>query len=239
MKLRRLAWGMALTLIGAGAAWGDETPQKPPCGLGQEQGHGHGHAEGRHGNPANLPGYIASQEEPSRDEWQKPDEVLRALALAPGQVACDIGSGPGYFTRRLARSVGEGGRVFAVDVETAMLAALRERLERDGLRNVTPVLAAPADPALPDGTCDLVLIVDTYHHFPDAPAYLRGLKRLLRPGGRVVNIDFHKRPTPHGPPLEHRVSREDFIEQARAGGYDVAGEQDFLPYQYFVVLRPR
>lgn len=233
MRLRTTALWMACVL--AGPAWGDEGPKPPPCGLG----HAHAHGEGRHGNPADLTGYIASQEDEARAEWQKPDEVLRALDLAPGQAACDIGAGPGYFTRRLARLLGERGRVFAVDVETAMLAALRERLEKDGLRNVTPVLAAPADPGLPDAACDLVLIVDTYHHFPDAPAYLRGLKRLLKAGGRVVNIDFHKRPTPHGPPLEHRVSREDFIDQARAAGYDVAAEHGFLPYQYFVVLRAR
>jgi ubiquinone/menaquinone biosynthesis C-methylase UbiE len=230
MMLRKLPLGLAVALSLAVGA--DEKPAPPAA-------HGHGHGEGRHGNPADLSGYIQSQEEPSRDEWQKPDAVVQALALAPGQSACDIGAGPGYFTLRLARAVGRQGHVFAVDVEPAMLAALRERLDRAGLRQVTPVLAAPDDPALPDAACDLVLIVDTYHHFPDPPAYLRGLRRLLRPGGRVVNIDFHKRPTPHGPRLEHRVSREDFVAQARQAGYDVAGEHDFLPYQYFVVLRPR
>ncbi len=204
------------------------------------QGHEHGQAAGgHHGNPADLSGYIKSQEEPGRAAWQKPDEVLRALALEPGQTACDIGAGPGYFSLRLARVLGERGHVFAVDVEPAMLEALRQRLRDAGARNVTPVLAQPDDALLPDGTCDLVLIVDTYHHFPDPPAYLRGLLRLLRPGGRVVNIDFHKRETPHGPPVARRVSREDFLEQAGLAGYVLAQEHDFLPYQYFVVLRPR
>jgi ubiquinone/menaquinone biosynthesis C-methylase UbiE len=120
-----------------------------------------------------------------------------------------------------------------------MLAALRERLESSGLRNVTPVLALGDDPLLPDGACDLVLIVDTYHHFDDGVAYLRRLKRALRPGGRVANIDFHKRETPHGPPVARRISRAAFLDAAASAGYAPAQEHDFLPYQYFLSLRPR
>jgi SAM-dependent methyltransferase len=203
--------------------------------------HGHPpHGErGRYGNPADLDAYIERLADPARDAWQKPDEVVAALKLRPGQTACDVGAGPGYFTLRLARAVGPSGRVYAVDVEPKILDALRERLAGSGLRNVTPVLALAEDPLIPPGACDVVMVVDTYHHFPDREVYLRRLARTLRSGGRIVNIDYHKRETPVGPPLDHRLSREVFLAEARSAGLAVVEEPAFLPYQYFVVLRPR
>jgi predicted methyltransferase len=116
---------------------------------------------GQHGNPEDLGSYVARMEDPSRAEWQKPDQVLRALGLNAGQVVCDVGAGPGYFTLPVARAVGETGRVYAVDVEPRMLVALRKRVRESGLRNVTPVLALDDDSLLPPAACDLILIVDT------------------------------------------------------------------------------
>ena len=198
--------------------------------------HGAG-AHGQHGNPADLDGYIARMEEPERAQWQKPDEVVAALQLKAGQVACDIGAGPGYFSLRLARAVGEAGHVFAVDVEPRILEALRKRIQSSKAKNISPVLSLPEDPLLPRNACDLILIVDTYHHFPDGPAYLRSLSRSLRPAGQLVNIDFHKRDLPVGPPVDHKVSREAFLRDAQAASLELVAEQQFLPYQYFLILR--
>ncbi|MFL5273021.1 MAG: class I SAM-dependent methyltransferase [Anaeromyxobacteraceae bacterium] len=197
------------------------------------------HRHENHGNPDDLDAYIRLMEEPGRADWQRPDEVVRALGLEPGATVADVGAGPGYFTLRLARAVGAAGQVFAVDVVPEMVAALRERIDRAGIGNVTPVLARGGDPLLPAASCDVVLVVDTFHHFPDGPGYLRTLARKLRPGGRLVNVDFHKRETPVGPPVEHRVSREEFLEAAHAADLDVVEEKDFLPYQYFLALAPR
>jgi SAM-dependent methyltransferase len=193
-------------------------------------------ADGQYGNPSDLDDYIAELSSPARDAWQKPDQVVSALRLARGQTACDIGSGPGYFTLRLARAVGPRGFVYAIDVEARMLQALRDGLEKAGARNVAPVLAVSDDPLLPPGVCDLVLVVDTYHHFPDRVSYLARLRRSLKPKGRLVNIDYHKRPTPTGPPIDHRVAREAFLTEAKAAGLTLVGEQTFLPYQYFLIL---
>src|SRR5712692_3888806 len=199
----------------------------------------HGHSgHGKHGNPDDLDSYIAKMEAPDRDAWQKPAEVIRALNMKSGQVICDIGAGPGYFALPLGRAVGEAGAVFAVDVELRMLEGLRDRIAKSGLRNVTPVLSLPDDPLLPLGACDLVLIVDTFHHFPDQPAYLRRLARSLRKGGRLANIDFHKKELPVGPPVKHKVSRDEFVAKAAAAGLTVTAEHTFLPYQYFLVLEP-
>jgi len=195
-------------------------------------------AEGRdrYRNPKDLEGYIAAQEAPERAAWQKPDQVLDALAIRPGQVVCDIGTGPGYFALRAAKRVGEKGRVFAVDVEPKILDALRARIEKTGVRNVTPVLAVAADPLLPPGSCDLVLIVDAYHHFPDRPNYLGRLAALLRPGGRLADVDWHKATTGFGPAPEHRIAREDVLADAAKAGLRLVAEPKFLPYQYFLVL---
>jgi ubiquinone/menaquinone biosynthesis C-methylase UbiE len=193
--------------------------------------------EGRYGNPADLEGYISGMEDPSRDAWQQPDRVVQVLGLQPGQTACDIGSGPGYFTLRLVKEVGPTGHVYAVDVEPRVLEVLRERVGRPMGKNVTPVLALADDPMLPEGLCDVILIVDTYHHFPDGPSYLARLARSLKKGGRIANVDFQKRETPVGPAVEHRVAREDFLRDARRADLGVVSEYYFLPYQYFLILK--
>jgi SAM-dependent methyltransferase len=229
MILRAL---LAVLLVGASAAGADGGHPGPG-----QAAPGHGLHGGGHGNPSDLGAYARALTDPARDAWQKPDAVVGALGLRHASVACDVGSGPGYFTLRLARAVGAEGRVFAVDVEPDLLAALRDRLEASGVSNVTPVLSIPSDPLLPAGACDAVLVVNTYHHFPDGPAYLRRLAAALAPGGRIVNVDFEKRPTPVGPPVGHRVSREAFLADAAAAGLEVVAEPRLLEHQYVVVLR--
>ena len=154
---------------------------------------------------ADLAGYIASLEEPGRAEWQKPDEVIRALKLGPGEILCDVGSGPGYFALRAARLLDVSGWVYAEDVEASMIDALRDRVSQARLSNVTPILGLPDDPLLPKAACDVILVVNTYHLFPNGPAFLRRLAKSLKPFGRLANIDFHKRETPQGPVLARRA----------------------------------
>jgi predicted methyltransferase len=190
----------------------------------------------RHADPT---AYVASLDDPARDAWQKPDEVLKALALEPGEAVADIGAGSGYFTARLARAVGETGRVYAVDVSPEMVRHLNRRLRDAGVRNVSSVLADPDDPLLPDASVDRVVIVDTWHHIEDQPRYLGLLKRALRPGGQVVHIDFQKRDLPVGPPAGMKIAREDLVKQMEAAGFRLAAEHGFLPYQYFLVFEGR
>ena len=186
-----------------------------------------------------LAAFVRRQMDPARARWQKPGAVVRALGLRRGQVVAEIGAGPGYFTPRLARAVGPRGHVYAVDPEPAVLQVLRRNLARARVSNVTPVLSRPDDPLLPASRCDLALIVNSYHHFPDGPALLRRIARALGRDGRIVNIDFDKRETPVGPPVENRVAREDFLRDARRAGLALMAEHRFLPYQYFLVLGPR
>ncbi len=199
--------------------------------------HHHEHGDrGQHGNPKDLPSYIAKMEDPARAEWQKPDEVLEALKLGPEDVVGEIGPGPGFFTLRLARRV---RHVYAVDAEAYLLSVLRDRLAAAKARNVTPVLAMPDHPMLPEGSCDLALMVDTFHHFPDRAAYLRELSAALKPGGRIALIDYHQRELPVGPRPEAKVAREDALLACEQAGLELVDEPSFLPYQYFLVLSPR
>ena len=151
----------------------------------------------RHDDPQ---AYVASLEDPARDAYQKPDEVMKALALRPGEVVADVGAGSGYFTVRFAKAVGEPGRVYAVDVSPDMIRFLNRRVRDAGLRNVVSVLADPDDPLLPDGSVDRFVIVDTWHHVESRAKYVGLMKRMLKPGGQVVHIDFQKRELPIGPP---------------------------------------
>jgi ubiquinone/menaquinone biosynthesis C-methylase UbiE len=194
-------------------------------------GHGHDH----YGNPADLQDYLQRLEGKERAGWQKPDEVVAALALRPFDTACEIGAGPGYFALRLARAA---GHVFAVEVHPRMLEILRERIAAARVSNVTPVLGLQGDPLLPPASCDLALIVNTFHHFPDGVDYLRRVARTLKPGGRVVNVDFQERELPVGPPPEQKLSREAFLHIAGEAGLRLESEHTFLPWQYFLVLKP-
>ena len=173
-------------------------------------------------------------DDPARDEWQKPHQVIQALNLAPNSVVADIGSGTGYFSIRLAHFVPKG-RVFGVDTEPDMVKYLAERAKRDGLTNVTAVAGRPDDPRLP-AKVDLVLMVDVFHHVARRVEYFRRLQNSLKAGGRVAIIDYKKN-SPMGPPASERIAPNGVKAELRAAGYALVKEHDFLPNQYFLVFR--
>ncbi|HTP49358.1 MAG TPA: class I SAM-dependent methyltransferase [Anaeromyxobacteraceae bacterium] len=199
---------------------------------------GRGGPHDRHGNPHDLARYLSRLEGEDRAEWQEPERVLAALRLRRGATVCDVGAGPGYFALRMARQVGPGGVVYAIDVEPRMIETLRERMREAGVGNVRPLLATASRPGLPPRPCDLILVVNTFHHFPAGVRYLARLAARLGPGGRIVNIDFHKREMPVGPPVAHKVDRVDFLAAAAEAGLRLAREHRFLRHQYFLELEP-
>jgi arsenite methyltransferase len=181
--------------------------------------------------------YIAMLDDPARDDYQKPHEVITALNLKPGEVIADIGAGSGYFTFRLARHVGNTGRVYAVDVSPDMIVHLNRRIRDLQLKNVVTILAAPDDPLLADASVDRFFICDTWHHIGDHPRYLTLLKKMLKADGQVVMIDFRKTETPVGPPLEMRIDRDDLLREMETNGFRLTAEHTFLPHQYFLVFK--
>ena len=185
----------------------------------------------------NSKAYIAHLDAPMREAYQKPEEVVKALDIREGEVIADIGAGSGYFTFRLAHAVGETGRVYAVDVSPDMILHLNRRIRELNSRNVVTILCAPDDPLLADASVDRVFICDTWHHINGHAHYLGLLKRMLKPGGQVIMIDFKKAKTPVGPPMEIRIARDDLVREMEANGFQLAAEHTFLEYQYFLVFK--
>jgi arsenite methyltransferase len=189
-----------------------------------------------HGLHQDSKAYIAFLEDPQRDAYQKPQEVVAALDLKEGEVIADIGAGSGYFSLRFAHHVGERGRVYAVDINPDMIRYLNRRIRDLNLRNVVTILAEPDDPLLPDASIDLFFLCDTWHHIERQTDYLALMKRMLRQGGSVAMVDFQKRPLPIGPPIEMKIAREDLLRQMESNGFRLVREHTFLPYQYFLVF---
>jgi cyclopropane fatty-acyl-phospholipid synthase-like methyltransferase len=178
--------------------------------------------------------YAKTFDDPARDAWQMPDRVIAGLDLEPGQVVADIGAGTGYFTTRLAKSAA-APRVFAVDIEATMVAHVRARAAREGLRNVVAVQASADRTNLPEPV-DVALVVDTYHHIPNRVAYFTALKALLKPGGRLAIVDF-KKDSPDGPPVEFRFTPGQITAELRTAGFALQVQHDFLPRQMFLIYR--
>jgi len=173
-------------------------------------------------------------DDPERDTWQKPHQVIHALMLSPDAVVADLGAGTGYFAARLANMLPRG-TVYAVDVEPAMVKYLGERAKREGLKNLRPVTATPEDARLP-AKADLILLVDVYHHVEHRERYFRKLAASLKPGGRLAVIDF-RLDSPDGPPKASRIAPERVKAELAKAGYVVHEEHAFLPRQYFLVFR--
>ena len=194
--------------------------------------------KGHEHHPMPIDQYIDRLEDPKRDDWQKPEAVLKALNIREGQMIADIGAGSGYFTLRLARAVGEKGRVFAVDVEEGMVTHLQQRLAKENVKNVHAMRVPPHDPLLIDGSLDLAFVCDVYHHIEERDGYLRKLRKALKPDGRIVIIDFYQKETPVGPPMSMRLSEETVQKELLAAGLKVTEKLTFLPYQYILIAQP-
>ena len=178
-------------------------------------------------------------DDPGRDSWQRPRELVAALELRPGMRVADLGAGTGYFSRYLSAAVGPEGTVFAVDTEPNLVVHLRARAEREQTENVVPILASADEPRLPADSTDVVLIVDTYHHIDDRRGYVRRLQRVLRKRGRVAVVDWQKQALPVGPPPDHNLAREQVVDEMTAAGYRLVAEPAILPYQYVLIFQVR
>ena len=172
-------------------------------------------------------------DDPKRDAWQKPHEVIAALRLAPETTVADIGAGTGYFAVRLAHFVPKG-RVYAVDTEPDMVKFLAARATKEGLANLIALAGSTTDPRLPVKV-DLALLVDVYHHIEGRQAYFSRLRESLAPGGRVAIIDFNQTAR-SGPPKAERVAPEKVKSEMAAAGFSVTEEFGFLPDQFFIVF---
>lgn len=209
----------------------------PPHGSHDHPG-AHAHAHDGHHAFTDADAWTGVFDDPSRDAWQRPDEVVRALDLAPTMVVADIGAGTGYFAVRLARAVPQGA-VIATDIEPDMVRFLGERARREGLENLRATLApAQGTSGLAAASVDRVLVVNVWHHLHDRVDFARDLAAALRPGGKIFVVDFSLT-AERGPPARMRLAPEALVAELDAAGLSATVSPIALPDQYIVEARRR
>lgn len=175
----------------------------------------------------------------SREVYAQRDKIVAACKLTPGMVVADVGAGTGLFTRLLAKEVGPTGQVYAVDIAPKFLEHVQKTSRAAGLRNVTPVLCSPDAVDLPPASADLAFVCDTYHHFEFPHRTLESLRRAIKPGGRLVVIDFVRIPGKSTDwILNHvRAGQEVVEKEIAAAGFEKTGEvKGLLAENYMVVF---
>ena len=175
-------------------------------------------------------------ERPERLEEEAPDSALDVLAIPKGASVADVGAGSGYMTVRLAEAVGAQGRVYANDIQPQMLEMLRRRLERAKIQNVTLVQGELDDPKLPAASVDLVLMVDVYHELSQPQSMLRRVRDALKPGGRLVLLEYRKEDPSIPIRLEHKMTVRDAKLEVEAEGFTLGRVDESLPRQHILIF---
>jgi SAM-dependent methyltransferase len=175
-------------------------------------------------------------ERSERELEEEPDKALDALGPLTGLTVADVGAGAGYFTVRLAARVGAKGRVYANDLQPEMLKMLAARVARETIRNVTLVHGAIDDPKLPASSVDLVLMVDVYHEFSEPQKMLSAIRTALRPGGRLVLLEYRKEDPAVPIRLEHKMSIAEAKMELEAEGFTLAKVDARLPRQHILIF---
>ena len=180
--------------------------------------------------------YVGKFEVESREVYAKRKEIVAACGIKPGLAVADVGAGTGLFTRLFVREVGPRGKVYAVDIAPKFVEYVEKTCKEAGLRNVQGVVCTPTSAKLPDNSVDLVFICDTYHHFEFPQRTLASLHRALRPGGRLVLVDFQRIPGKSSEwVLGHvRAGQEVFTREIEEAGFKIVGEEKFLEENYLV-----
>jgi SAM-dependent methyltransferase len=168
----------------------------------------------------------------SREAEESASKLLPALSIEEGSNVCDFGCGNGFHTLELARLVGPRGHVYAVDVQPEMLVLLEQRVNGTGLENIEPILGEYVDPKLPPASCDMVLMVDVYHELGYPEEILAGVKRALRPGGRLVLVEYRSEDPLVPIKPEHKMSKAQAERELAANGFRLIDSFDELPWQH-------
>ena len=181
-------------------------------------------------------GDLSVFESTGRDERLQVNRVMDILGITPGKTVADIGAGSGWFTVRAAKRVGEGGTVYAVDINSEATRYIDQRVQKEHLPNVKTILSKPDDPQLPPAAIDAVLLLKTYHEVAQPVTLMRNLRASLRPGAKVGVIDRNGNGENHG------VSKDVIIREAAQAGYRLQEQYDFVKpdkVDYFLIFTPK
>ncbi|HLY15993.1 MAG TPA: methyltransferase domain-containing protein [Bryobacteraceae bacterium] len=177
---------------------------------------------------------------PGRDATERPQELTEAMGIKPGMTVADIGTGVGYMLPYLSRAVGPSGHVVAEDIFDDFLDAARKHAADEKLDNVRFVKGSEADPALEAGAVDVILALDSYHHYNYPDKMLAGFRRALRNGGRLIVVEYYKRPNamPGGDAVKHiRLDEPDLVREVESNGFHKVSEHEHIKdSQYMVVF---
>ncbi len=174
-----------------------------------------------------------------REREEQPSRAIQLMGIEAGMVVADIGAGSGYFTERVARIVGSKGHVYATDIQRGMLSLLQQRIAREGLQNVTPVLSEPSNPRLPANSIDLAFMVDVYHELGEPQVVLGHLRAALRPAGRLILIEY-KGEDPSIPILpSHKMTVAQAKAELESDGFVLTSANSSLPRQHVLIFRKR
>ena len=175
----------------------------------------------------------------TREKEERVSVLMEALGVEAGQTVCDLGCGNGYHALRLAERVGASGKILAVDIQQPMLDMLEERSAEAGLDNIELILGDTADPKIPDGSCDLILLVDVYHEFSDPETMLAKMRRALKPDGRIALVEFRSEDPDVPIKKLHKMSKAQILKEYLPAGYRLAGQFDELPWQHLMFFSRR
>jgi 2-polyprenyl-3-methyl-5-hydroxy-6-metoxy-1,4-benzoquinol methylase len=228
--------GLLLSLLAesAGTAWADDAPAHMPgvdCPVAKQA------VLAADLRPfKDVEKYVAFLERPDRAKWQRPDAVVAAMGLAGDETVVDVGAGSGYFSFRFARALPHG-KVVAMDIQPEMVRHIHHKAMTNKVPNLEAVLGKPDDPAIPDGA-NVIFVCDVLHHVPGPAAWLGKLAAEMKPGARLVLIEFKEGKLPQGPPEKLKLPRAKLLALATSAGLVLHSENPkLLPYQTFLVFQ--
>ena len=223
INVRVATWAGLLTFVSL-AGFGQRTPAKHPV-------------SGRVIAPVMSAAGADWLERADRENEENPSKAVAQLGLKPGMTVCDLGAGTGYYAVRMARIVGEHGKVYAVDIQPRMLELLTQRLASAGIKNIVPILGAEAETNLPPSSQDLIILVDVYHEFSKPQEMLRSIRKALKDTGRLVLLEFRKEDPAVPIRLEHKMSIAEVKAELEPEGFRIEKVLDTLPWQHMIFLQ--
>jgi ubiquinone/menaquinone biosynthesis C-methylase UbiE len=238
LPLRRFGWLIFTFLLLSCAQ-----PQTPPQGVSREANlAAPATALASPRKPAKVMGFEGASwlERPGREEAEKPEVVLEAMDLRPGLNVAEIGTGTGWFARRIGPRIAPGGKVYAQDIQPEMLELMKKYAAEAGVTNIVPVLGTDADPKLPAGKIDRVLLVDVYHEFQKPKEMLARIRESLAPGGRVILVEYRlEGDTATHIHIDHRMSVDQVLAEWTPAGFELVNRLETLPSQHLFIFTAR
>jgi len=177
-------------------------------------------------------------DDPERQQWQDPERILTSIGVAPGKVFIDVGCGDGYFALPAARRVRPRGNVYAVDIDAAAVKRLQEQVTREGLDNLFSEVGEAEETLFCEGCADFVFFGIDLHDFRDPAKVLLNAKKMLRPHGYLIDLDWKDQTMEFGPPLQKRFSIDKARHLIESAGFTLASVSDAGPFHYLIIASP-